>query len=141
MADEVNDAGPHRRFREGRVDRLRETLEAIRRPAGVCMQTPRGDHRNEDVLDPAIAKLGHHREPELGAFVFRDLSADRRMRAFAERPEAQNLAPPVAGDAEGEIRRRSPLGSNQWRRNGSLLTMRLSLSLIFTRKASKMTMG
>lgn len=66
-----------RRFREGRIDRLGKALQPI-------------DNSDEDILDPAIAELGHHREPELGAFILSD-------------PEAKDLALAIACDAKGKI--------------------------------------
>ena len=82
-------------------------------------------NRDQHVLDAPVAQFVHHREPEFGPFII-------------GHPLSQNLAQPVSGDAKGHIYgvRRAPLFlnqwrtilrcSNQWRINGSLLTIRLS---------------
>lgn len=85
----MHDAGLNRRFGEGRGDRLGEALQSLH-------------DGNQDVLEPAVAPLVHHRQPELGALIVCD-------------PEAQNLANPFPGDAQGDVNGPSPLSSDQWR--------------------------
>ena len=72
------------------IDRVREALEPVPRPAGHALACTRGDHGNQDVLDAPIAPIVHHREPEFSALIGRD-------------PEAQNLAFPFWRDAQGHI--------------------------------------
>ena len=112
MAHQMHDTGLDRRLRKGRRDRLGEALEPVHN----------GD---QHVLNAAVAQFVHHRKPEFGPFI-------------VSYPEAKNLAQPVAGDAQSHVNcvRRAPLFlnqwrtilrcSNQWRINGSLLTIRLS---------------
>lgn len=69
--------GLDHRFREGRRDRLGKALE------------PAHDG-DQDVLEPPVLELVHHREPEFGTFVLGD-------------PQAQNLTLAIAGDAEGDV--------------------------------------
>ena len=83
---------------------------------------------DQDVLNTPVLQLVHHRQPELGTLVFSD-------------PKAQDLAQAVAGDPKGDVDGRSPAVLNRWRVAGSLLTVRLSASRIFTRSASKITIG
>jgi hypothetical protein len=115
MPDQMDDAGLDSRFREGGGDRLREAFQPVHD----------GD---QDVLDPSVAQLVHHRQPELGTFIIGD-------------PEAEDLALPLPGDAQGDVNSPSPAVLDRWRHAGSIFTIRLSASRIFTRKASKITMG
>ncbi len=54
VADQVDNAGLHRRLWEAGRDRLGEALEPV-------------DDRDQDVGDPAGLQFVHHLEPELGA--------------------------------------------------------------------------
>ena len=56
----------------------------------------RGHNSDQDVLDPTVLQLGHHRQPEFGTFIVSDLLAGRRILEFAVRPKAENLAHAVA---------------------------------------------
>jgi len=55
IADQVDDAGLHRRLREHRFNGFREAFQAI-------------DDRNQHVFNTARAQVVEHLEPELGAF-------------------------------------------------------------------------
>ena len=66
MAHKVHDAGLHCGVREGRVDGVREALEAV-------------NNGDEDVLHPPVAQVVHDRQPELCPLVGGD-------------PQAQDLA-------------------------------------------------
>lgn len=79
MADKVDDAGLRRGLREGRIDRLGKPLQPV-------------DHRNQDVLNAAVARFVHHGQPAVRAFVVGD-------------PETEHLALPVARDPERKIDR------------------------------------
>ena len=73
----MHDAGLHPRVGEGRLDRLREALEAV-------------DAADQDVLDAAAAQVVEHGQPELGALGLLP-------------PDPQHLALAVAGDPEREV--------------------------------------
>src|SRR5436190_16381312 len=73
----MDDAGLHPRLREGRLDRLREALEAV-------------DAADQDVLDAAAPEVVARRQPELRALGLLP-------------PDPQDLALAVAVDAEREV--------------------------------------
>jgi len=77
MAHQMHDAGLDGGIREGRIDRIREALEAVH-------------DRDQDVFYAAIAQVVHHREPELSPFVIGN-------------PKAQNLTFTLRGDAQGHV--------------------------------------
>ncbi len=73
----MHDAGLDGRIREGCIDGIREAFEAV-------------DNGDQDVFDPAIAQIVHHREPEFGPFIGGD-------------PQPQNLAFALGVDAQGHV--------------------------------------
>src|SRR5207237_6225630 len=77
VAQQVNDAGLHRRLRKDSGDRLRETLQPV-------------DNGDQHVHDTAILQLIHDAQPEFGAFVLLE-------------PEAQNFLGPVGALSTREI--------------------------------------
>jgi hypothetical protein len=77
LPDQVDDAGLVDRLREDGVDRLRETGEAV-------------GADEDDVLDAAVAELGHDARPEAGALALLD-------------PEAETIALAVEGDPDRDV--------------------------------------
>src|SRR5262245_48885675 len=74
VADQMHDAGLHRRLREHRADRLWKSVEPV-------------DDRDQDVGNAPGLELVHHLEPELGAFALLD-------------PQAEHLLVALGGDGE-----------------------------------------
>lgn len=89
MTHQMHDAGLDSGLREGRRDCLGKAFQAVHN----------GD---QDVLNPAVLQLVHHRQPEFGAFVVSD-------------PQPQNLSQAVPVDAEGHIDGVRHCHSDQWR--------------------------
>jgi len=79
MAHKVHNAGLHRGVGEGRVDGVREALEAV-------------NNGDEDVLHTPVAQVVHDRQPEFCPFVGRD-------------PQAQYLTFAFRSDAKGHVDR------------------------------------
>ncbi|CAB5328303.1 hypothetical protein IST4119_00738 [Burkholderia multivorans] len=75
----MHDAGLDRRFREHRVDRFGEALQAV-------------DHGDQDVLHAAQLQVVHHPQPELGALGLLD-------------PKAEHVACAVAAHAQRQVDR------------------------------------
>src|SRR5512135_1168766 len=107
----MNDAGLDQGLREHRLDGLGEALQPI-------------DDGDQHVLDAAVLQLGHHAQPELGAFALLDPQSEDLLVAFR------------AHAARGARRaRRTPRAT--W--TALLRTMPSSRTL--TRRASKNTSG
>ena len=77
MAHQMHDAGLNGGLREGGRDRFGKALKPI-------------DDGDEDILNPAVLQLVHHREPEFGTPVFGD-------------PRARHLAHAVTADAGSDL--------------------------------------
>ena len=76
----MDDAGLHDRLRPHVADHLGQALEAV------------ADHE-EHVLDPAVAQVGQHAHPELGAF------------PTAAGPQPEDVFLAVEGDADRGVDR------------------------------------
>jgi len=79
MAHQMHDARLDSRVGKGRVDGVREALEAI-------------NDGDQDVFDAPVAQIVHHREPELGPLIIGD-------------PQPQNLAFTFRSDAQSDVNR------------------------------------
>lgn len=81
------------RVRKGCVDGIWKAFEAVY-------------DSDEDIFDPAIAQIVHHREPELGPFVVGDPFVRKTVPQTVFRPASpQNLALPLRRDAQGHVNR------------------------------------
>lgn len=79
VADQMHDAGLHRRARKGGADGLGQALQTI-------------DHGDQDVLAPSGLEFIEDLEPELGSFGLLD-------------PQAQHVALAIGLHAQGQVNR------------------------------------
>src|SRR5229473_4774930 len=76
IRDQMHDAGLHQGLGKHRGDRLGKALEPI-------------DHRDQDVLGPAVTQLGHHPQPEFRPFSLLDPQPQDFLVARATHPDRQ----------------------------------------------------